>query len=50
LLAGTEITKLTIEHANELINLAEIQKDKNLNQIKNSVTPLSSGIYFLKSN
>ncbi|WP_034550848.1 DNA repair protein RecN [Carnobacterium funditum] len=32
MLAGTEITKLTIEHANELINLAEIQKDKNLNK------------------
>lgn len=29
MLAGTEITKLTIEHAKELINLAEVQKRKN---------------------
>ncbi|WP_085560395.1 DNA repair protein RecN [Carnobacterium iners] len=32
MLAGTEITKLTIEHAKELINLAEIQKDKTTNK------------------
>ena len=32
MLAGTEITKLTIEHAKELINLAEIQKDKSINK------------------
>ena len=30
MLAGTEITKLTIEHAKELINLAEIQKNNKI--------------------